>query len=398
MSRALVLSSPLLCFALLFAHSPHTTPPHPTPPAADTYRTGLNRENLYQTALSVPAQIAAQIIAAIPLTIFTSTGFTQVANPDPNDDLLSKRYSWDYSSHFQICVYSTFLFGLGALYSWHLFYRYPLVQPVADKIESALNQRTAAQERLEAARHSDISSKPPSSKMEAGGAEGGGGSGDDVSALSSGSVEIDGGLSSIADDQDEMLMNHFSVVELRALSVSQTSTTTGHSVELDRIRFYHRLNLYVVGPATLACLLAGLCVQLGSVSSQFQVLTVNLLCAATFFLLYEFLRVEPLTRVAETKGMDVLLKAKAAFRTISMHQETLKEMLERNGIEPEDREGERESLAPVSVPSMSSSNAPQHSEGDAAAKVVRDYIRLYAAQAVLALLGILFATVIQGKQ
>lgn len=111
----------------------------------DTYRTGLNRENLYQTALNVPAQIVAQIITAVPMSVFTASGFSLAGGPPPTDDLIAHKYNWTFGSHVQVVVYSTVLFGCGALYSWYTFYRYPLVQPVADKSGAQQARRKAGQ-------------------------------------------------------------------------------------------------------------------------------------------------------------------------------------------------------------------------------------------------------------
>lgn len=363
----------------------------------DTFRTGLNRENLYQTALNVPAQIVSAIVTAIPMAIFTSSGFRPLPNPPLNDDLMSNKYAWNYASHVQICVYSTVLFGVGSLYSYYIFYRYPLVQSVADKIEVVLNKRTVAQTKREKAdarsRGSVFGSTPAnlSTTSEKGETDLNLGNDpedgknprddDDVSQLS-------WGLSSIADDQDEMLMNHFSAAEVRAMSVSENDERNCN-MALHRVQFYHRINLYLASPATIAALLAALWVQIVN-NSQYQVLVVNLLCIATFFCLYECLRVIPMTQACASSGIDVLLKAKSAYRSMTAHQESLKEMLLRNGIDAEDQEGKRESLAGPVV----SEGTGEFSEGETSGSIAREYARLLAVQAVLGVLGVLFATVI----
>ena len=352
----------------------------------DTFRTGLNRENLYQTALNVPAQIGSQIIYSIPMTIFTASGFQQKENPVVTDDLMTSKYTWNYGSQVQIVMYSTVLFGTGALISYYLFYRYPLLQPVADKIETALNKRTLAQESQETRRSIIFGSAKKAGEEEddadakAKAEEGQ----DDQERLSS----IDVGLSSIADDKDEMLMNHFSTKEIIAMSNSEHDGNN-RNVALGAIRFYHRVNLYFAAPGTLACLFAAMYVQMRS-NSAYQATVVNFICLSSFFFLYECLRVQPIADLLKSKGIDVPLKAKAAYRSISGHQETLKEMLDRNGIDAEDKSGKRESLAAPIAATVDVDEALEEKIGGIAV----GYARLFSMQAVLAVLGILFATVI----
>ena len=86
--------------------------------------------------------------------------------------------------------------------------------------------------------------------------------------------------------------------------------------------------------------------------------------------------------------MEVMLKAKAACRKITEHQDTLKELLERNGIQTEDPLGVRESLAPpppTENGEMSTINA---------GAVGRSYLTIYIAQAVIFVIGMLFTFVI----
>jgi len=359
----------------------------------DTFRTGLNRENLYQTALNVPAQIGSQIIYSIPMTIFTASGFQQKESPVITDDLMTSKYTWNYGSQVQIVMYSTFLFGAGALISYYLFYRYPLLQPVADKIETALNKRTLAQDKREtrrsiifgsakrAAEATDEGEGEDDADAKAKAEEGQ----DDQERLSS----IDVGLSSIADDKDEMLMNHFSTKEIIAMSNSEHDGNN-RNVALSTIRFYHRVNLYFAAPGTLACLFAAMYIQMRS-NSAYQATIVNFICLSSFFFLYECLRIQPIADLAKSQGIDVPLKAKAAYRSICEHQETLKEMLDRNGIDAEDKSGKRESLAaPIATAVDEDNEALEEKIGGIAV----GYVRLFSMQAVLAVLGILFSTVI----
>ena len=358
----------------------------------DTYRTGLNRENLYQTALNVPAQCVAQILTAVPMSVFTASGFSPYDGPPPTDDLIKHKYSWTFGSQVQIVVYSTVLFGSGALYSWYIFNRYPLVQSVADKIEAALNRRVARQAKAQRSRQSavvfgGVKAEGRGEDKDSEGAEAGRGDGNDDNDYDDDISQLSDGLSSIADNNDEMLFSHFSQREIFALAKSEQ--VGGSNAALGRVTLFHRLNLYLVGPATMACLLAGLYYQMAA-NSQLQVVVVNLLCFSSLFVMYEFLRLGPLREVGRLSAFDVLLKAKAAHRALSSRQETLKEMLARSGIEAEDGAGLRESLAaPAEL-----LEGVGDGEGEQGWGVGFEYARLFAVQAVLAALGILAAALV----
>lgn len=184
-----------------------------------------------------------------------------------------------------------------------------------------------------------------------------------------------------------MLFNHFSQREI--LAVAHSESVGGSNAALGRVTIYHRLNLYLVGPATVACVLTGLYYQMAA-NSQLQVVLVNLLCLSTFFLLYEFLRRDPLREVGRADAFDVLLRAKAAHRALGLRQESLKEMLARSGINADDDAGLRESLAPSVVHEAGGDGG---GEG-ATFGVGGEYARLFAMQAVLAVLGILAAALL----
>jgi hypothetical protein len=124
-------------------------------------------------------------------------------------------------------------------------------------------------------------------------------------------------------------------------------------------------------------------------NSAYQATVVNFICLSSFFFLYECLRIQPIADLLKSKGIDVPLKAKAAYRSISGHQETLKEMLDRNGIDAEDKSGKESLAAPIAA-TVDVDEALEEKIGGIAV----GYARLFSMQAVLAVLGILFATVI----
>ena len=351
----------------------------------DTFRTGLNRENMYQTALNVPASIASQFLASIPLCMLTSTGLRSLP-PNYNDDLFTSKYSWNYGTHVQVSVYSTFLMFIGMALAYYWFRRYPLLQGIMTKIEQAINNREEKRQRLESAR-ADIKfgSVGPEKPAEDDAAETVEEADSDAGRLSN---AIDSGVGSIADDTDEMLMNHFSFTELRAMCISDFDDNK-KSKALNRIAFYSRINLFLVCPATVAALLAGLKVQIVN-EYTFTVVVVNLFLVAFLFGLYEMLRVQPIAQLGGLSGMDVTLKAKAACRKLTQRQDSLKELLARSGIDADDPSGCRQSLAPPPEDTV----AADFIDSGPFSSVFRSYAWVYAAQGALLVVGLLFALVI----
>jgi hypothetical protein len=193
-------------------------------------------------------------------------------------------------------------------------------------------------------------------------------------------------LGTLADDDEEMRMNHFSHSELLAMSTSESSASTGKSLALNRITNLSRLNLYLVCPATLAATLAGLAVQIMQ-ESQYQVLVVNLFCFSMLFGLYESLRLNPIQELGRKSGIEVMLLAKSACRKNADRGDALREMLSQSGIEADDPLGQRDALA-VPHDEQKITQIPRGS-------VSRDYMVMYSVQAVLIIVGVLFALVIK---
>lgn len=372
----------------------------------DTYRTGLNRENMYQSALTVPGQVVSNVIVAIPLAIFTASGFQQIPDPPMNDDLMAHRYIWNTGSHVQLALYSSILFGAGAYLSYHWFNRFPLLQSVADKIENALRTRMLNKEKAGLASFDSKSKVTPATNPV--GEKGGGG--DAVvdakmsNANSSFSEEgvpgdlrkhleransINDGLGSIADNADEMLFNHFSAAEILAMSKCDPNERSNSA--LNRIILHHRLNLWLIAPGTMASIIAGMVRQM-IVSSQYQVVVVNIFCISSFFLLYEALRFQPISALIKMKSSDVQTKALESYKSLTTYQESLKEMLERSGIEADDASGTRESLAAPVIESESTDDKDK-SKGKGVGDIDRGYLRLYFLQSALLCFGLAFAIV-----
>jgi len=329
--------------------------------------------------------------------------------PNFNDDLLTSKWSWNEGSHIQVAVFSTVLMAGGMMLAYLYFYRYPLLQGIASKVEQAINNREI--KRLQRASlysagvdgDNKFGSVATPSKRDDDGdgdngpdrkADGDDGVGveaaqDDAGRLS---ASIDSGLGSIADNEEEMLMNHFSYTELRAMSISEHDSSDHKNVALKNIAFYSHINLFLVCPAAVAATLAGLGIQVQN-QYEFAVLVVNLFLLAFLFGLYEVLRFGPIAELSRLPGLDVTLKAKAACRKLNEQDDSLKQLLARSNIEADDPSGLRESLAPPPAKHRADSVA-RIDEGNFSA-VTKSYAIVYAVQVALFIVGLMFALVIK---
>lgn len=277
----------------------------------DTFVTGMNREIMYQTAISVPSQIVSTFVSAVPLSIFTSTGF----RPDPhpvNDDIRSM-YHWNYGSHVQIVFYSSFCFGIAALLSYFIFYKFPVTKSVVEQVEIALKKRSDKSTNAENSRqqddrvsfgsvngeHANSKSGEDSKPRSAGNSQNRDqeNAGDDDN--NDGDLAVDLGAS-LADNEEEMLMMHFSSSEIRVLSKSENNLA-GQNIALLAINRLHSIALWILCPLACGSLLAAVVVQING-ETTYQVLTINLFCMATAFFLYEGLRVHPFRELFRMTG------------------------------------------------------------------------------------------------
>lgn len=99
---------------------------------------GLNRQNTYYTAITVPTSILVAVIYSIPIAALNLSGFKQNA---VDDDNLSDVYSWTTGSIWicRICcgIVTPIIAGL----SYYLISKYPLTQKISDQINDAVRRK-----------------------------------------------------------------------------------------------------------------------------------------------------------------------------------------------------------------------------------------------------------------
>ena len=99
---------------------------------------GLNRENTYYTAITVPASILVQVISNIPVAALSLSGFQQNS---VDDDNLTGMYSWTTGSLWVLRICTGVVTPIIAGFSYYLVARYPLSQKISDQINDAIRRK-----------------------------------------------------------------------------------------------------------------------------------------------------------------------------------------------------------------------------------------------------------------
>lgn len=99
---------------------------------------GLNRQNTYYTAITVPTSIVVAVICAIPVAALNLSGFKQNA---VSDDNLSNVYSWSTGSLWVLRICCGIVTPVIAALSYYLVAKYPLSQKISDQINDAVRRK-----------------------------------------------------------------------------------------------------------------------------------------------------------------------------------------------------------------------------------------------------------------
>jgi len=277
----------------------------------DTFTTGLNRENMYQTAIGIPADLISNIFAAIPVCIFYASGFVSNPSDSVGDDHLSTLYSWNKTSVFEAAFFCTVLVSAIAFWSYLLLRNYPLTTEVADQIDRVVKKRD------------QIKQQQLQGQMKAGG-------GDKIASTANGSGEMQldsiSGKSDIAQDDDDMLFLHFTNLEVSSLAKEKRNEAK-KSMHQNNL-----LGMLFFGPVALVALLAGLSVQLKKLSTDYVNILIVLFLLTTVYIFYELLRYGPISEINAMDEEKLRVKAGEADRKNKEYHESLGELLARSGI------------------------------------------------------------------
>jgi len=321
----------------------------------DEYRTGLTRYNMYQSALNIPPKILIGFLISMPQSIFYSSGYSTVdydyssgtgGDTYVTDDKINHKWTWTVWSYYELVFFQTVLGGLLAWAAYRLLSNYSLTQPVVDRVDEVLTERTrlAKQNMCTSSCDNDAmeshmleaseldSPLMPSSSAAAAPAEG-----SSLPILSfAGDTRVLRLRAHMTAEEENQLVLHFSDYELQLMASpdawksvripaqerdsrgfrdvsaeecvaplldSNSDVRHGNAgnsgsfylhhrnVGLETITFYHRLLLYAVSPAVLLLLLYANYVHIWRRNnSPFIPLTVNMFCMTTAYVFYEVLR------------------------------------------------------------------------------------------------------------
>lgn len=113
----------------------------------DAFLTGLNRENMYQTAISLPSLLAENVITSIPSVILYATGFVSGTNT-VNDDQIISKFLWDDKSLWILRGFTSFVLAGIALLSYCTIKDYPLTDEAANRINDIVKSREDLRRRV----------------------------------------------------------------------------------------------------------------------------------------------------------------------------------------------------------------------------------------------------------
>lgn len=135
--------------------------------------------------------------------------------------------------------------------------------------------------------------------------------------------------SSIADNNEEMEMLHFSNVEVNALASS--TIENGQNVRLTEIRFYNNISilLSVIG---IISLILGIAVQLKKQQSNYAILLALAIQISSIYIMYEVLRKDVLNKFSNLPCEELKIRALNGAKANSTYGESLESLLARNGI------------------------------------------------------------------
>jgi Na+/melibiose symporter-like transporter len=305
----------------------------------DTFTTGLNRESMYQTAISVPAGMISGAASSIPLIILYNTGYNTLAGASTDDSITDKHYEWNDGTIWQCRIYASLGLSIIAYASYYVLRSYPMTRDVSDKISEIVKSRMIKKSEAEEAKESS------------------GGDVQDTDFRSSGLEEDELGVgNSIADNNDEMEMLHFSNVEVNAMASSPIEH--GENVRLNEIRSYNTISI-LLSILAIVSLVLGIAIQLEKQQSNYAILLALAIQISSIYIMYEVLRRGVLNSFINLDAEELKVRAIASSKSNSTYGESLESLLSRNGItEVPDADNPNKDKLTRSLPDISSGYLP----------------------------------------
>lgn len=326
---------------------------------SDTFLTGLNRENLFQMSIEGPAGIVSSFFGTIPVVLVYASGFREIQDASDDDDKISEHYEWNSAVVWQCKVYCTLLVCAVASIGYWSIRDYPIDDTVAAYMNEMVNFKSAKKMVIQQAQIDDDSSGvavatatsagcandvnlPPPSHHEFG-------EGDDIDLDRLDERELSE-FGSIADDNNHMLMMHFSVLEIDSMAQEgdlltdkiegggSASTDDGGTAtnikKMTAVQRISRSNLVglVLGSVTTTAVVAAIIMQLLANASSVAVFFAMALIASSLYTYYEYLRRDVLLQLQQLSPSE--LKARASASSIKNHEyaKTVGEMVKKGEI------------------------------------------------------------------
>jgi Na+/melibiose symporter-like transporter len=271
---------------------------------------GLNRENMYLMALSLPTTILSTFIGGIPAMVIMFCGYSE--DTDVDDDEVENKYDWTKTTLWFLRICGSFVFSLLACFAFLILKRYSLTSAVAQQM-NAVNKRREEQAKSEELeeemileeRRSKRELRDESNPLQLGLLESSDRAVEDHVPFSSSSVSSSSALS----PSMRYLFLHFSAEELylmasfptdssdSSFSSSNSSTaalspSVSSAISLQHfyyIQFLNSIMLYLgifAGLCVVTVIIVDISVKDGGLSTLF----INVLMILIFFVLYSLFR------------------------------------------------------------------------------------------------------------
>lgn len=85
---------------------------------------------MYQTAISIPANMISGAASSIPLIILYNTGYNTISDASLNDTITAEHYEWNDGTLWQCRIYSSLGLSAIAFVSYYVLRGYPMTRDV----------------------------------------------------------------------------------------------------------------------------------------------------------------------------------------------------------------------------------------------------------------------------
>ncbi len=355
----------------------------------DHFLNKKRRENVYQTALRLPAGLISQTVVGLLQGILFATGYNSKAKSDNSgSQTIQQLYSYNYGTVAQCCAYVLiFSFGIGLL-AWYIIKDYPLQTPLANKIAAAIELREKKEdEEHEAKQKVGALEDAYQDSAESAGSH---------SGRSSKSIETLDVTVPFSAEEEEITMLHLSALECEVISESEVVNSRNDG--LTQIRSSSYLSSGVFGMLALGWLIAGGVQALEYQSIFIQIIFV-VIQALLIYLGYEFSRA---TVIHKLNHLDQDYVKQISQRQVDRNKKysvTLQGLMDAAGISLNELDkAEDETFARMTLSSKTkSSRILEPIEDEEQHHALAGYNRVYLCLALTTIGGILSTFLIGGN-